>query len=437
MTSVPHQPAALLAEGAMRPLQWLVVAVMLFLNMTDGFDILAISFAGPGIARDFGLAPSQLGILFSSGFVGTALGSVLVAPIADRVGRKPMLLACLATLAAGMLLSAGGHSLAALLASRLVTGIGAGGLLPVINAMVAELANDRRRPMAISIAQSGFALGALAGGLVSAVVLAAAGWREIFLTGAAFSAACFVLVMATVPESPDFLRRRQPRGALARINHLLIRLDRPVLAHLAPVPPRKASRLAADLFRAPLRRPTILLGVCYVLTMMAYYAFINWLPKLQVMAGTPVTAAVISVTVATAGSVVGGLGYGLLANPVGRRRLTAAYFLVGAAGAVAVAGFMPADILGIRIGSFALGLAIGGGITGLFAFLAAIYPTALRSTASGIIIGAGRGGAIVGPLLCGVALEAGVGARTIVIVTGALLVAAAATLPPATAARGA
>ena len=429
--STSPQPAALLADGVMRPLQWVIVVVMLFLNMTDGFDILAISFAGPGIAHELGLSPTRLGLLFSSGFVGTALGSVLVAPIADRVGRKPVLLACLAILVAGMLLSAGGRSLAVLLASRVITGIGAGGLLAVINAVVAEFSNDRRRPLAISIAQSGFALGALAGGLVSAVLLAAAGWREIFVTGAVFSAACFALVLVAVPESPDYLGRRQPHDALDRINRLLARLGRPALAHLAPVSARRASSLAADVFRAPLRRPTILLALCYVLVMMAYYAFINWLPKLQVMAGTPITVAVISVTVATAGSVVGGLAYGVLANPVGRRRLTAIYFLIGAAGAVAVAGSMPGDMLGIRSGSFALGLAIGGGITGLFAFLAAVYPTALRSTASGIIIGAGRGGAIVGPLLCGVALDAGVGARAIFVVTGALLVAAAAALPQA------
>jgi MFS family permease len=166
-------------DGPMSRFQVQAVALCVLMNMLDGFDVLAMAFVGPHISAEWHLTGTQLGLLLSAGLFGMAAGSVVIAPTADRFGRRLLILLCLPTIAIGMLCSAFAQDTTQLVILRLVTGIGIGGILPSINVITSEYATNRWRNTAISLEVSGYPIGATS-----------AGWRPAgswFTTGGAVS----------------------------------------------------------------------------------------------------------------------------------------------------------------------------------------------------------------------------------------------------------
>ena len=184
----------------MRPVQIIAVAMCVVINMLDGFDVLVMAFTAPEIAREWQLEPQSLGILFSSGLLGMALGSLFIAPLADRVGRRRIILLCLLTISLGMAASAFMNSVASLVSTRIVTGLGIGGMLASITTITAEYSSDARRGFSISLVQSGYPIGATIGGSIAAVLIVQYGWREVFMFGALCSALMIPLVYLLLPE---------------------------------------------------------------------------------------------------------------------------------------------------------------------------------------------------------------------------------------------
>jgi MFS family permease len=154
-----------LLDGApMGRLQIAAIILCVLLNALDGFDVLAISFASPGIAIEWGVDRAELGLVLSMELIGMAAGSVILGNLADRIGRRPIILLCLALMALGMLSASFSFSVISLSAVRLVTGLGIGGMLACTNTMVAELANARARSLAITVMAAGYPIGAILGG---------------------------------------------------------------------------------------------------------------------------------------------------------------------------------------------------------------------------------------------------------------------------------
>ena len=158
-----------LRVNEMTPFQITAVVICIIINFLDGFDVIAISFAAPEIARDWSLDPAALGVVFSSGLVGMVVGALFLSPLADRFGRRFLILICLAVISVGMLASALADNLNYLVAMRLLTGLGVGGMLSSLTTMVAEYSSDRRRKLAISVLQSGYPVGGIIAGLSSAL----------------------------------------------------------------------------------------------------------------------------------------------------------------------------------------------------------------------------------------------------------------------------
>ena len=199
-----------MASGDMTPFQVNAVTICLLINFLDGFDVLAIAFAAPSIAADWSVAPTALGIIFSAGLAGMVVGALFLSPYADRIGRRPLILVCLAIIGAGMLGSAIADNVTQLVVWRLLTGLGVGGMLASLTTMVAEYSSDRRRQLAISVLQSGYPVGAIIAGIVSVWLLDSHGWRSIFVVGGVLSLAMIPLVYWGLPESLQFLLNRQP-----------------------------------------------------------------------------------------------------------------------------------------------------------------------------------------------------------------------------------
>jgi MFS family permease len=207
-------PRATLAAAPMRGLQIGVVALCIALNALDGFDVLAISFAAPGIAAEWGVTRATLGVVLSMELFGMAAGSVLIGNVADRIGRRPTILACLVVMAAGMFLAAGATSIAMLSITRLLTGLGIGGMISSTSAVVAEFSNARRRSLNVTLNIAGYSTGAILGGVVASALLGASGdWRMVFVFGGIMTLAALPITFFLLPESIESLIARRPSDA--------------------------------------------------------------------------------------------------------------------------------------------------------------------------------------------------------------------------------
>ena len=148
-------PRDVISSAAMTRLQYIIVAMTVGLNALDGFDVMAISFASPGIADEWGLSLGALGFVLSMELFGMAIGSILLGGVADKIGRRPTILGCLTAMSIGMFMVTTTDSLVELSIWRILTGLGIGGMLAAINAMAAEFSNTERRPFSISIMAMG------------------------------------------------------------------------------------------------------------------------------------------------------------------------------------------------------------------------------------------------------------------------------------------
>ncbi len=280
-------PRAILALERMSSRQAVAVGLCVLLVALDGFDVLAISFASPGIAKEWGIDRASLGIVLSMEIIGMALGSFALGNVADRIGRRPTVLGCLALMTAGMFLATTARGVEPMSLFRFMTGIGIGGMLAAINAVAAECANNRRRNLAVTLMAAGYPLGAVFGGTIATQLLADGNWRSVFAFGGFATAACIPLVLWLLPESVSYLVERRPANALARVNETLRRLGHRAVNALPPAPAAAAVRRNSlvELFSPQLARSTILLTTAYFAHIMTFYFMLKWIPKIVVDMG--------------------------------------------------------------------------------------------------------------------------------------------------------
>lgn len=413
-------------RGPMSRLQVGIVALCIALNAVDGFDVLAISFAAPGIAAEWNIDRGLLGVVLSMELLGMAAGSVLIGNLADRIGRRPAILGCLALMAAGMFLSAWASSVTALSATRLATGLGIGGMLSSTSAMVAEFSSARRRPLNVVLNIAGYSAGAILGGTLASLLLERTGqWRSVFLVGAGASALLLPLAVLFLPESIDSQLARRPPGALAAVNRTLRRLRLPALERL-PEPRAQAPRPSiAALFSAGLATPTVLLTVAYFAQIMAFYFIQKWTPKILVDLGFDPAAAGRVLVWANVGGLLGALAVGLASQRLRLQPLVVAAMLLAFA-AIAGYGLVPREMAWFCAIAALAGFFTNAGVVGLYPVLVQAFPAELRASGTGFVIGVGRGGSAVGPMLAGALFAAGSGLLPVAALmgSGALLAAA-------------
>ncbi|RYD68037.1 MAG: MFS transporter [Sphingomonadales bacterium] len=401
-----EDPRALIDREPMSRFQWGVVAVMIGLNALDGFDVLSISFAAPGIATAWGIDRAALGLVLSMELIGMAVGSLILGSVADSAGRRKTILGCLVLMTIGMMGAATSHDVITLSMWRVLTGLGIGGMLAATNAAVAEAANGKRRALAVVLMAGGYPVGTIIGGSISAVLLGMYGWQSVFVFGA-IATACFIpLVLLFAPESISFLMHKRPPDALERINQTLARMGHPPVDAL-PEPedrPRKAP--VAELFAPHMARATILLTLAYLMHIMTFYFILKWIPKIVVDMGFAPSAAAGVLVWASVGGASGSLLFGLLTTRIRLVALTIGAMLASVALVIAF-GRAQTDLHGLSMVAAAAGFFTNAGVVGLYALLARIFPTGLRATATGFVIGVGRGGSALAPALAGLLFAAG------------------------------
>lgn len=404
-------PRRIIGDGRMTPLQWTAVMICVALNALDGFDVLAITFAAPGIARQWGIEKAALGVVISTGLAGMAVGSLVLAPLADIVGRRLSTLASLVVMAVAMGLSATSGDVLILCMWRFITGLGIGVLLAAINAIAAEYANDRQRTFAVSVMAIGYPIGGVIGGAVAAQLLHTHGWQSVFVFGAIVTAAMIVPVLLFVPESIDFLTMRGKGDVLPRINAILRRMGHPE-ATMLPKREKAPSMPTAALFQNGMARRTMTIAASYFLHVITFYYLIGWVPALITGAGFTASDGSSASVWANLGGAIGGAIFGLVSARTGVKPLLMGTMVAGAV-AMVWFGFAPHNLPTMKAAGFIADFFINAGIVGLYSVMAMAYPASLRATGTGFAIGFGRGGGVLGPIIGGALLQAGLVPSTV------------------------
>ena len=425
-TPVAANPANPFDAAPMSRTQIFAVALTVLLSALDGFDVLSVTFAAPAISRDWGIGKAELGVILSSGLAGMALGSFFLAPFADRFGRKPLTLICLVLMSVGMLLSSISETTLQLAATRVVTGIGIGACVAIINPLAAEFANLRRRPLAVALMALGYPAGGLIGGLLAGVLLKTYGWPAVFFAGFVGTAALIPIIAWFLPESLAHLLTGRRPDSLNRANQLLRRCG---LAPLDALPPKAplAGQGFAVVFARGRRWATARLAAINLLYAMATFYFLSWLPQLIADAGHSPSAASYVAALASVAGIVGGVLLGLVAPRLGLIRLTAA-MMVGLGLGITALGSAPGTIGLLTVTATFCGYCLYSGVAGFYAALASAFPPEARASGIGFVIGVGRVSSAIGPLVAGVLFAEGLGRGTVSAMFGALAILAAVVL---------
>ncbi|MFZ9052256.1 MAG: MFS transporter [Woeseiaceae bacterium] len=392
----------------MSRMQVIAVTMMVVLNALDGFDVLSISFASPGIAREWGIDRAALGVVLAMELIGMAIGSVLLGRLSDRIGRRQTMLICLVIMAVGMFMVTTVSTITELSVWRVITGLGIGGMLASINAVAAEFSSSRRKHLSVSLTTIGYPIGAVIGGTIAAQLLKTYDWRSVFYLGTAMTVVCVPLVYLFVPESVYWLAHKRPAGALEKINSTLKRMGHRAIEALPDFEEGQHKRSLAGIFSPALIATTIMVTLAYFFHITTFYFVIKWVPKIVVDMGYEASSAVGVLVWANVGGALGGALLGFLTLRYNVKSLTIAVLLMSMV-MVTIFGRSPDNLAMLSLASGAAGFFTNAGVVGLYALFVHSYPTHVRASGTGFSIGIGRGGAMLSPIIAGVLFESGVG----------------------------
>jgi len=369
--------------------------------MFDAMDVLLIGFLVAPITKEFALAPAQVGLVASAGFVGMFLGAAISGRLADRYGRRLIFQATLVLFSIGAVLSALAPTFELLLAARVVAGLGLGGELPVVATLVSEFSPRAQRGRMIVLLESFWAYGTLAAGLVALLVLPQFGWRGAFVV-AALPALYVAYLRSALPESPRYLAER---GRGAEADAIVRRVERAgggaLLTLGAAVAPARSGRTSlAELWSPKLRRRTLMLWILWFGVVFTYYGMFLWIPTLLIARGLDDVRggqANQFFLLSTVAQVPGYFSAAWLVDRWGRKPTLVAYLLGTAASAFLFGNSgtgLDAFLYAALLSFFNLG---AWGV--LYTVTPELYPTGIRTTGAGIAAAVGRIGGIIGPFL--------------------------------------
>lgn len=392
---------ARILESPMSRFQIAAVALVVALCALDGFDVFVITFAIPSIEREWGIGKAQLGLVLSAGLLGMAIGSLLIAPLADIWGRRRVLIPNLALVTLGTAWSAFAAGPIDLGISRLVTGLGIGAMIAIINPLAAEYSNARRRDLSVTLLNLGFPAGAILGGMMAAWMLPAFGWRSLFLLATGLGLIMLLLAWRWLVEPIGSLLARPDARTLERANAYLRLCGQPPLVALpeAQAAARRPSPLSL-LTQRGMALTTLHVMAIYFLYVVSLFYIQSWIPAMVVGAGfDPSQAARVSVWM-NLGGIVGGLVLGIATGRIGLKACVALAFT---GGALTIAAF---GAIGHRIEIFmGVGALLGfftiGGMAGLYAVVSRSFPASVRASGTGLVIGFGRLGSAIAPVTAG------------------------------------
>lgn len=387
-----------IVESRFRPFHWLMLVLGVATTTFDGYDLVLYGAAVPLLIKEWSLTPAQAGVIGSYALAGAAIGAPIFGRLADKIGRKRTIVFCVTLFSAltglaGLAVGARQFALC-----RFLAGLGIGGCIPNIIALITEYAPARHRALMVSAASAGMQVGGVAAAGASIWLFPIYGWRSVFWVGAL----PLLIVPALVrymPESPQFYLAR---GNTERLKKVLSRVDpsaaRDGEQRFTMDPQSRRSPVRA-LFQEHRGFSTVMVWIVYITNMFMIFGLGIWLPQLMMEAGFPLGSGLWFLLSLNLGAFLGSNLAGLVADRVGSKRTLVILFLLA---------FVSITSLSLRTNIYALtalvalaGTGFFGGINLAHGYVSAYYPPAMRSTAMGFALGIGRLGAIAGPAVAG------------------------------------
>ena len=401
-------------SGSVTPMMLVIVFIGFMLNLVDGFDVVAMSAAAPSLQEDWGVSKTELGPIFSFALIGMAIGAALIAPLADRFGRRSLVI--VSTIAIGVsmvaviLIPKGNLALLSLIALRFISGVGIGVIFASGAAIASEFVPEKYRNLAVTIAIMGYPFGAMIVGPVANLVIPSQGWEMLFVYGGVATLAMGIIIFFILPESPEFLAEKKDSGrALKELNQVLLLLKRTPFVEMpkqdstVKLEPANLSSLLISEFRLN----TLALWTIYFMGLFTIYFLLSWIPTLFVDSGFTRAQGINALTLLNLGAIIGILVIGFLTTNIKLSKPIAFYFLAAAVLLVTLYLWRPTGLVALNTFIFVVGLALQGAFTATYALAARVYPAKIRTTGIGWAAGLGRVGAIVSPIVIGLLAASG------------------------------
>ena len=371
--------------------------------LMDGFDVQAMGFTAPAVIKDWHIAGPSLAPVLSAAFFGVLIGSLFFSMLADRIGRRPVLIGAALIFSGFTLITSRVSSIPELLVLRFLAGMGLGGIMPNVVALVGEYSPSRLRATLIMNVANGLTAGAALGGFIAAWLIPNFGWRSVFVFGGLIPLVVAVIMFFLLPESAQFLTVRGKN--LDQVGRWLKRIDDriptgPNVEYFVPQEKKREGVPLLHLFQEGRGLGTILLWITNFMNLLNLYFLSSWLPTLVTGLGYTTRQAVLVGTALQVGGTLGGVFLGWFVHRYGFIPTLATCFALGCVNVALIGqpGFSLAMLAGVV---FLAGMGILGGQAGINALASSYYPTDLRATGVGAGLGVGRVGAIVGPLIGG------------------------------------
>lgn len=371
----------------------------------DGFDVTSMGYVAPSLSKLWGLKPGALGPVFGAGLAGLMVGALVFSPLADRLGRKAVIVASALLFGAFSLLMPLAETLDQLFWLRFAAGLGLGGAMPNAIALTSEFLPKRLRSLLTMVMFFGFSLGSGLGGAISALLIRNYGWKAVFVFGGAVPLALVPVLLLALPESIRLLTLRGSAGS--RVAALLTRIN-PSLRYDAAATRFVAGDESADrgfpvklLFRDGRAVVTLLFWVMFFVNLLELYFLANWLPTVAHNAGLSEQQALVATGLIHIGGIFGTLVLGRLIDKTNPYAVLAATYAMGGV-FVACIGLSAAGAMLLMSVTFCAGFCIVGAQISANALAANYYPTAMRATGVGWALGVGRIGSVVGPVVGGI-----------------------------------
>jgi MFS transporter, AAHS family, 4-hydroxybenzoate transporter len=367
--SSANAPVSWTRQGAM------IVALCFLINMVDGMDVNIMTFVRQSLQDDWQVPDALMGSIFSAGLLGMGLGALLIAPLADRFGRKRIILAALALMSVGMITCGYVNSLSALVLARVVVGLGIGTVLAAMAALASESAPAKDQNLAVGVVQAGFPLAAVFTGFAVAALLKHYHWQELLLWAGWLTVLMLPITWRILPDHDAAAAEKAPRVRLS------------------------------ELFLPGLRHRTLWLWAAIFFGLMVLYFILSWITKLSIQAGLSETNSIYAGAIYNFGAFTGTMAMSWLAVRVPLGKLIPV-LLVSAAVTMVLFATIPLTLT-LALGlAFIIGVTLQGGYNGVWPLAASVYPTRCRATGIGIAMGIGRSGAVVGPWMGGMLIAA-------------------------------
>ncbi|AUT76288.1 MFS transporter [Paraburkholderia hospita] len=384
-----------------------LIALCIAIMLVEGYDTTVIGYIAPLLRQQWHLQPQNLGPLFGMGLFGLGIGSLALGPIADKIGRKTLLLLSVGLFGVASLASAFAESLHVLIILRFITGLGLGGAMPNAYTLAAEYSPARSRASLVAPIGCGMAAGGAIGGVFAGNAMQAYGWSIMLTIGGVLPILLVPLLLMWLPESARFQIARgvsedKVRKTLRQM-YPDIQFDKVRLTHVKV--PRSAFPVKY-LFRGALARDTVLLWMTGFSTLLIVYFLGNWLPLLVHDSGAAFGAGTHMIAFYLFGSTVGALALGMMMDRYRPQMVICLTMVVASACMASLASVLHTSLLAYPA-LFLIGMGTGGTMTGINILATMIYPTPARATGVSWALAFGRVGSILGATVVGALLAAG------------------------------